>query len=378
MNVSFKFVLKNNKENIQKQYFTISREELFKDCNDAPAILKCLGKKLIINNKTTLKTNQRHILKNGDVININDAQKSFKFIDQRSETWKRNLYSSEVTDQYWIGKVLGSGATGEVRLVHEINTLKKFAIKTFKKKSKSFVEEVATLRELNHFNILMLMRVIETPLHNHLLAEYMNAGDLLDLIRSSPSRRLSEAESKFAMHQIAMGLVYLHEVKNFAHLDLKLENIFISHRSGVRIYKIADFGLSSRVDKISSKWGTFCYNSPEIVNLQPDGFYSGKQSDMWSLGVLLYACLSGALPFSRKNGDVSTQISTANLQFRQEVWTTISCDALEVIKQLIQLNPMHRLTASQLTTMVWFNDEALHNRLTELYKFFELVKPAER
>lgn len=374
-NIIFEFNSKGKENvnlnvNIQRKYFTIEREAAATIFNLSPAILTCTGRRLEVNEKIKLRTNECRILQQGDVIKIKGTQKSFKFFDLRNQD-HQSLHSAEVKNQFYIGEVLGSGYTGSVYLAHDIVTLKKFAIKTYKKQNSqpnsSFLQEVAIMEKLKHHNLVKLIKVIQSPLHDHLLTEYMNAGDMLHLILSSPLKRLSEGESKFAMHQILQGLNYLHD-RNFVHLDIKLENVFINFRNGEHCYKIGDFGFSAAVEMVSSKKGSRYYCSPEIFTSQPDELFSGKKSDMWSLGVLLFTSLSGCLPFHENYGSLKVQITTVDLHFRGVVWTTISSEAKKLIKRLILLNPNDRLSSNQVTSQSWFNDEALKSRIVKLHK----------
>lgn len=354
-----------------RKYFTIEREPATTIPNLSPAVLTCTGKRLEVNEKIKLKTNECRILQHGDVIKINikGTRKSFKFFDLRNR--HQSLHSAEVTDQYYIGEVLGSGFTGTVYLAHDIVNLKKYAIKTYKKQNSqqdsSFLQEVAIMEKIKHPNLIALIKVIQSPLHDHLLTEYMNDGDMRHLILKSPLKRLSEHETKFAMQQILQGLTYLHD-RNFVHLDIKLENVFINYRKGEYFYKIGDFGFSAAVEMVSSKRGSRYYCSPEIFNSRSDELFSGKKSDMWSFGVLLFTSLSGSLPFHENYGCLKEQITTVDLQFHGVIWTKISPEAKKIIRRLILLNPDDRLTSNQVTSQSWFNDEALNSRLAKFHK----------
>ena len=93
-----------------------------------------------------------------------------------------------------------------------------------------------------------------------------------------------------------MALKYLHSHK-IIHKDIKLENIMLSKTDGKYVAKLADFGLAEFVENdqvvASHKSGTDGYLAPEIQEFRP----YGPSSDMWSLGCLIFAMLTVALPF---------------------------------------------------------------------------------
>lgn len=367
----------NSDSNIQ-QHFLIEREESLKAVNQKPPLLTCSGKDLLLNGMT-LKKHQHHILQTGDKIELKSVKKSFIFIDERIRD--ANLYPPEVTSQFYIGTTVGKGFNGEVRVAYNLKTLEKLAIKKVSKLEMNLMNEILIMQQFDHPNLLKLMKVFDYPDHIYLLTEHMNAGDLMQLIDESPMRRLSEEDTKFAMYQILQGLKTLHQ-ENVAHLDIKIENIFAAHQNDDLVFKIGDFGQSNYDNKVHPKSGTLWYQSPEIVNLKPGEFYNGKQSDMWSLGVVIYACLSGTFPFHNCFadilGDLKTQITDANFHFIGNNWENISKDATEVIECLLQVNAYDRWTSFEVLLHPWFDDDALKARIVKLAPREELKVVARR
>lgn len=81
------------------------------------------------------------------------------------------------------------------------------------------------------------------------------------------------------------------------HRDLKLENIMMSDDTEHSMPKLVDFGLSKIIgplEKAKDPFGTVGYAAPEILKKMS----YGKSVDIWSLGIIIYALLSGSLPFS--------------------------------------------------------------------------------
>ena len=94
------------------------------------------------------------------------------------------------------------------------------------------------------------------------------------------------------MSQILSGLAYMHS-RNISHRDMKPENIIYNPHNGA--IKIIDFGFAVIAkEKLRVFCGTPSYMCPEIVSKKE---YSGPAADIWACGVILYALLTGTVPF---------------------------------------------------------------------------------
>ena len=97
----------------------------------------------------------------------------------------------------------------------------------------------------------------------------------------------------------ALNYLNLH---NICHRDIKLENIMLMNDADLSNLRLIDFGLSRNVEKTSNMKslcsGTPFYIAPEVLNR-----HVTVASDIWSLGVVMYVCLCGKLPFSGHNTD---------------------------------------------------------------------------
>lgn len=122
--------------------------------------------------------------------------------------------------------------------------------------------------------------------------EYFELGDAFSLIKDQGPLRRELLAQYFT--QLLDTLEYLHEEKQLAHLDIKLENILLTEK-GVRL---CDFGFSEPVDKqIGLKKGTDNYMAPEIYHSRRAPF-KGVTADIFSLGVLLFIFMFGTPPFA--------------------------------------------------------------------------------
>ncbi|XP_060641624.2 serine/threonine-protein kinase ULK1 isoform X2 [Anolis sagrei] len=160
-------------------------------------------------------------------------------------------------------------------------------------------KEIKILKELKHENIVALYDFQELANSVYLVMEYCNGGDLADYLHSM--RALSEDTIRLFLQQIAGAMKVLHS-KGIIHRDLKPQNILLSFVEGkksnpnnIRI-KIADFGFARYLQNnmmAATLCGSPMYMAPEVIMSQ---HYDAK-ADLWSIGTIIYQCLTGKAPF---------------------------------------------------------------------------------
>ncbi|KAK9815615.1 hypothetical protein WJX72_006892 [[Myrmecia] bisecta] len=203
--------------------------------------------------------------------------------------------------RYAMGKVIGKGAFGIVRLGQNTATGEKVAIKTIDASSfrsiaqiEQVQDEINVLSGLKHPNIIRLLDMHFAANIFYFVMEFASGGSLIEYVRKQEGHRLQEAEAKRIFEQVIDAVDYCHR-RRVIHRDLKPENILLDDSGNV---KVADFGLAGITTPFSGNLRSACgtpeFTAPEIVRGKE---YDGSSVDIWSLGVILYELMQGHLPF---------------------------------------------------------------------------------
>lgn len=197
-------------------------------------------------------------------------------------------------------KELDKGCFGAVQLMRDslkankLVTLKSVALPGTDDPTahRSLLNEVHILRQIRHPNVLKLYSVIQIPNAVCLITEYINGGTLENFIAQNQADQQTALEITHSL-LLAVKQANLHF---FVHRDIKPSNIMFktSHKTGKRIWKLIDFGLSEDFTDFSvrslmkDRTGTVCYMAPEILDPEiTQGVYN-QQVDLFSIGVVLF------------------------------------------------------------------------------------------
>lgn len=253
---------------------------------------------------------------------------------------------------YMLRGVIGEGAFSHVVLAFHETQKTYYACKIVPKARLSsssleqrFEEEIRINQQLHHPGVVGLIDIIKDELNYYVIMEFCPNGELFQFIVDRG--RLSEAEAKPKIKMILDTVRYLHSL-GISHRDLKPENILLDQYGNP---KISDFGLSRFVgedDLVSTPCGSPCYASPECISGQN---YNGLTSDVWSCGVVLFAMVTGQLPWTKRNqAQLFEQIR--NGDYTIPSFLSIPCASL--ISGLMTVDNEERLTVEQALNHQWF------------------------
>ncbi|XP_075152380.1 ovarian-specific serine/threonine-protein kinase loki [Haematobia irritans] len=336
-------------------------------------------------NSERVGTNSRRILQNDDIISLSHpTYKAFVFKDL-SPNEAMGL-PKEITSNYYVSRKLGSGACGLVRLVYDRRSCKEYAMKIVKKNMLAtstnpnhltdpnrVMNEAKIMKNLNHPCVINMHDIVDKPDSVYMVLEFMKGGDLLN--RIVDNKRLSEKISKLFFYQMCHAVKYLHD-KGITHRDLKPDNVLLETSDEETLLKVSDFGLSKFVQKDSvmrTLCGTPLYVAPEVLLTGGRGAYT-KKVDIWSLGVVLFTCLSGTLPFSDDYGSPACeQIKKGHFRFNHPSWKHVSQRATSLIKNMLIVDPQRRPTIDDVLQSSWLKDTDMLRTANKLMK----IEPME-
>src|ERR1700733_1136219 len=203
---------------------------------------------------------------------------------------------------YDIVAELGRGGMGVVYKGYETSLNRYVAIKVLadslahdQSVKERFLREARSMAALNDPHIIQIYFIGDDAGQTYFVMEFVDGESLGSLLKRET--KLKPESAAKIIHQTAMGLATAHD-KGVIHRDIKPGNLMITARGSV---KIADFGIALKTQDFSKKLtstgefvGTPGYLSPEVCLGKP----VDQRSDIFSLGIVLFECLAGRMPFT--------------------------------------------------------------------------------
>lgn len=260
-------------------------------------------------------------------------------------------------DDYVLEQVIGYGGFSTVRRGYCISDGHRVAIKVIKK-SMMAPDEVARLerelsiwKSLDHAHIVRVEKILETDHAMYIVCTYCGGGSLLEFAQRRGPNGLPESEVRRIVLQLAKALAYLHEDARVCHKDIKLDNVLLTEQEGGQIM-LCDFGLAlyeaPHTCKHEPAGGSLAYAAPEQV-LSPLAIPS-PATDMWSLGVVIYALIAGRLPFQ---DEYDARLQQKILDGQYELPEGISPELEQLLNRLMHKDPQERYTIRQVLESPW-------------------------
>ncbi len=235
--------------------------------------------------------------------------------DKVSEFEKYQKHLPEING-YELIKKIGSGASGQVFLAHELKSHKKVAIKIpmiflTAEQMHRFTHEGRLLSRLSHPHIAQIEKTGLIAKDNlpFIVMEYVDGQTIHQYCKD---RQLNFKQIIELFKQVLDAVQYAHN-KGIVHRDIKPENILVTQQG---LVKLLDFGIAlatnnstqqlTQLTKTGEIVGTLAYMSPEQVSGNDD---LDTRADVYSLGVVLYQLLSDSLPYQVDAGKIFAAIS---------------------------------------------------------------------
>ena len=221
------------------------------------------------------------------------------------------MKGQKISDRYQIIKAIGEGGMANVYLAYDTILDRDVAVKVLRgdlandeKFVRRFQREALSASSLTHPNIVEVYDVGEDHGQYYIVMEYVEGKHLKELIKKRGKLTLSEVID--IMLQITDGMSIAHD-SYIIHRDIKPQNIMILENG---LVKIMDFGIAmnqTQLTQTNSIMGSVHYLPPEQAN----GKGSTLQSDIYSMGIVMYELLTGKLPYK---GDNAVEIALKHLK----------------------------------------------------------------
>ncbi|KAG7244306.1 hypothetical protein INR49_004446 [Caranx melampygus] len=273
----------------------------------------------------------------------------------------RSFPHSKRVGSYLVGKMINKGSFAKVMEGLHIGTGEKVAIKVIDKKKarqdsyvlKNMKREPRIHQMVRHPHIVVLLETLETENSYYMAMELCAGGDLMD--RICERKRLEEREVRRYTRQILSAVEHLHK-HGIVHRDLKIENFLLDEHNNI---KIVDFGLSNTLkaeslslELLNTQCGSPAYAAPELLAHRK----YGPKVDVWSVGVSMFAMLTGTLPFTVEPFNIKQLHQKMVNGEISSIPNDVSKGAVSFVLSLLEPDPAKRPSVRAAMEERWINE----------------------
>ncbi|XP_029451351.1 hormonally up-regulated neu tumor-associated kinase homolog A-like [Rhinatrema bivittatum] len=286
------------------------------------------------------------------------------------DTMKKFSHTKRVGN-YLVGKMINKGSFAKVMEGLHIPTGQKVAMKVIDKKKakqdsyvlKNMKREPRIHQMIKHPNIVQLYETLETENSYYLVMELCLGGDLMD--RICDKKKLEEREVRRYTRQIMSAVEHLHR-HGIVHRDLKIENFLLDENNNI---KIVDFGLSNTLkfeslsqELLNTQCGSPAYAAPELLAHKK----YGPKVDVWSIGVSMFAMLTGTLPFTVEPFNIKQLHQKMVNGEISPIPPDTSSGAAHFMHLLLEPDPVKRPTVKEAMEDKWLNEGFIQKPLNSV------------
>ncbi|XP_074507343.1 serine/threonine-protein kinase PLK3 [Sebastes fasciatus] len=259
---------------------------------------------------------------------------------------------SKTGRSYSKGKLLGKGGFARCYEMTDLSSNKMYAVKVIPQSRVSkphqrdkITNEIELHKTLSHKHVVKFSHHFEDQENIYIFLELCSRKSLAHIWKARHT--LTEPEVRYYLRHIISGLKYIHS-RGILHRDLKLGNFFVNENMELRL---GDFGLAAKLETVEQRKKTICgtpnYLAPEVLNRQGHG----TESDVWSLGCVMYTLMCGNPPFETL--DLKETYKCIK-EVRYNLPSSLSPPAQKLISAILQKNPSDRLALDQILNHEFF------------------------
>lgn len=267
-------------------------------------------------------------------------------------------------EQFQTINMIGVGSTAQIYSVSSIQDGQVFAAKKISKANlldnhtslTALANEIEAMRKISHKNLVRMHQIYDTTDDVVILLDHIPYGTLAS--RLTQRKKFDEVTACKIIWNVLDAVEHIHTM-DFIHRDLKLENILMASEHDDTDIRVADFGLSAQgvLEVHSLRAGSPGYIAPEILESQP----YGHKIDIFSVGVILYALLTGEMPFNSTKFNQLIELNReASIKLQSDLLGNISVLGLGMLRDLTNPNPELRVCATSSKNSAWFTNTLVH------------------